>query len=64
MVKQARWVLAITAVLLMGMLWWHNSTRNSAPVQVQTSAVTVRDIYNSVTMSGEIEAADTTALCP
>lgn len=64
MVKQARWVLAITAVLLMGMLWWHNSMRNSAPVQVQTSAVTVRDIYNSVTMSGEIEAADTTALCP
>ena len=64
MVKQARWVLAITAVLLMGMLWWHNSTRNSVPVQVQTSAVTVRDIYNSVTMSGEIEAADTTALCP
>lgn len=64
MEKKARWVLTATAVLLGGMLWWHSSTTDSATLTVQTAAVTVRDIYNSVIMSGEIEAADSTVLCP
>ena len=63
MEKRARWVLAVTAVLLGGMLWWHSSTQ-AEPVRVQARAVTVRDIYNSITVSGQIEAADSTVLCP
>lgn len=63
MEKRARWVLAVTAVLLGGMLWWHSS-RQAEPVQVQARAVTVRDIYNSITVSGQIEAAGSTVLCP
>lgn len=63
MEKRARWVLAVTAVLLGGMLWLHSS-RQVEPVQVQTRAVTVRDIFNSVTVSGQIEAANSTVLSP
>lgn len=64
MEKKARWVLAGTAVVLLIMLLWHSSVSQAAPVPVQTAKVTVRDIYNSVTMSGEIEAADSTVLRP
>ena len=63
MEKRARWVLAVTAVLLGGMLWLHSSGQVE-PVQVQTRAVTVRDIFNSVTVSGQIEAANSTVLSP
>lgn len=64
MEKRARWVLAGTAVILLALLLWHSGRQGEMPVPVQTAAVTVRDIYNSVTMSGEVEAADATALCP
>ena len=62
--NRARAVLFTTAALLSAMLAWAWQNRPPAAESVQTAAATVQDIYNSVTFSGTVEAADATALCP
>ena len=64
MEKQARMVLLSTSVILAALLFW--SWKNCPPEaeQVQAGTASVQDIYNSVTISGTVEAADSTALCP
>ena len=64
MEKKARAVLVSTAVILAAMLLVSWESRPPAPGQVQVGTASVQDIYNSVTISGTVEAADSTALCP
>ena len=64
MEKKARAVLVSTAVILAAMLLISWESRPPAPEQVQVGTASVQDIYNSVTISGTVEAADSTALCP
>ena len=64
MEKRARIVLIGTAVLLSAMLIWSWRSRPPEAVPVQLGAAAMQDIYNSVTISGTVEAADSTALCP
>ena len=64
MEKKARAVLVSTAVILAAMLLISWESRPPAPGQVQVGRASVQDIYNSVTISGTVEAADSTALCP
>ena len=64
MEKKARMVLSATAVVLCALTFW--SWRQHAPetVAVRTGLATVQDIYNSITVSGTIEAADSTVVVP
>lgn len=64
MEKQARMVLLSTAVILTALLLWSWKNRPLEAEQVQAGSASVQDIYNSVTISGIVEAADSTALCP
>lgn len=64
MEKKARAVLVSTAVILAAMLLVSWQSRPPEPGQVQVGTASVQDIYNSVTISGTVEAADSTALCP
>ncbi len=64
MEKRVRIVLTVTVLLLCGMLIYFLMQRPPEPVQVQTAAAAVQDIYNSVTAPGTIEAADSTSVCP
>ena len=64
MEKWARFVLGGTAVVLSAFLLWAWSVRPPAPVPVRTGLAVEEDIYNSVTVPGVIEAADSTAVCP
>lgn len=64
MEKRARIVLGATAVVLCALMFWYWKTRAPAAVSVQTGVASVQDIYNSITVSGTIEAADTTVIAP
>ena len=64
MEKKARAVLVSTAVILAAMLVVSWKNRPPEPEQVQVGTASVQDIYNSVTISGTVEAAESTALCP
>ena len=64
MEKQARMVLLSTSVILAALLFWSWKNRPPEAEQVQAGTASVQDIYNSVTISGTVEAADSTALCP
>ena len=64
MEKQIRAVLLTTAALLTAMLLWSWQHRPPEAVQVRTAAAETQDIYNSVTIFGTVEAAESTALCP
>ena len=64
MEKQARTVLVSTAVILAALLLWSWQNRSPEAKQVQVGTASVQDIYNSVTITGTVEAADSTALCP
>lgn len=64
MEKKARMVLGATAVVLCALTLWYWKGRAPTPVSVQTGTASVQDIYNSITVSGIIEAADSTAIAP
>lgn len=64
MEKQAKAVLFTTAALLTVMLWWSWRNRPPEPVQVSVGYATIQDIYNSVTVPGTIEAAESTSVIP
>ena len=64
MEKRIRGVLLTTAALLTGMLFWLWQHRAPAAVQVYTAVSETQDIYNSITIFGTIEAAESTAVCP
>ncbi len=64
MEKRARIVLAVTAVILCGMLFWMWLHRPPEAVKIKTGKASVQDIYNSVTAPGTVEAVDSTAVCP
>ena len=58
MEKQARMVLLSTSVILAALLFWSWKNRPPEAEQVQAGTASVQDIYNSVTISGTVEAAD------
>lgn len=64
MEKHARAVLASTAVILTAMLFWFWGNQPPAAEPVTVGWSSVQDIYNSVTIAGTVEAAESTALCP
>lgn len=64
MEKHARAVLASTAVILTAMLFWFWGNQPPAAEPVTIGWSSVQDIYNSVTIAGTVEAAESTALCP
>lgn len=64
MEKQARIVLAMTAVVLSVMLGVACFFRAPKPAAVQTAVASAQDIYNSITVQGIVEAADSVAVCP
>lgn len=64
MVKKARMVLVATVIILCILTSWSWRQRTPAPVMVQTGVVTAHDIYNSITIPGRIEAADSTVVTP
>lgn len=64
MEKRARMVLGVTATILCILTFWSWQKRTPAPTTVQTAVATVQDIYNSITVSGRIETADSTVLAP
>lgn len=57
-------VIGATVVILCAMTVWSWQARPPAAVPVQAAPVVIKDIYNSVTVSGTIEAADSTAVAP
>lgn len=64
MEKRIRAVLLTTAAVLTAMLLWSWQNRPPEAMQVHTAAAETQDIYNSVTIFGTVEAAESTALCP
>lgn len=64
MEKRARAILVSTAVILTIMLLWTWKNRPAKAELVQAGKASVQDIFNSVTISGTIEAANSIALCP
>lgn len=64
MEKKARMVLGATAIILCILTVWSLRQRTPAPVAVRTGVATAQDIYNSITVSGRIEAADSTVVTP
>lgn len=64
MVKKARMVLVATVIILCILTFWSWCQRTPAPVMVQTGVATAHDIYNSITIPGRIEAADSTVVTP
>lgn len=64
MEKKARMVLGATAIVLCILTFWSWRQRTRAPLNVQTGVATVQDIYNSIIVSGTIEAADSTVVAP
>lgn len=64
MEKKARMVLGATAVVLCALTFWSWRQRTPAAVVVRTGVATVQDIYNSITVPGTIEAADSTVVVP
>lgn len=64
MEKHARLALAGTAVLLTMMLVWAAGRQEPAAVPVRATTAAVQDIYNSISVPGTVEAAESTAVCP
>ena len=64
MEKQARAILVSTAVILAVMLFGSWQSRPPEAEQVRAGKAAAQDIYNSVTITGTVEAVDSTALCP
>lgn len=64
MEKKARVVLSATAIILCILAFWSWQQRTPTPVAVRTAVATEQDIYNSITVSGKIEAADSTVVEP
>lgn len=64
MEKKARMVLSATAVVLCALTFWSWRQHTPETVAVRTGVATVQDIYNSITVSGTIETADSTVVVP
>ncbi len=64
MVKKARMVLVATVIILCILTFWSWRQRTPVPVMVRTGVATAHDIYNSITVPGRIEAADSTVVTP
>lgn len=64
MEKHARLTLTATAVLLTIMLVWAAGRQEPKPVSVRAATAAVQDIYNSISVPGTVEAAESTAVCP
>ena len=64
MEKKIRAVLLTTAGVLTAMLFWSWKHRPPEAVLVRTAAAETQDIYNSVTIFGTVESAESTAVCP
>mgnify|MGYP001623000221 FL=1 len=64
MVKKARMVLVATVIILCILTFWSWRQRTPVPVMVRTGVATAHDIYNSITVPGRIEAAESTVVTP
>lgn len=64
MENKIRAVLLTTAAVLTAMLFWSWKHRPPEAVLVRTVAAETQDIYNSVTIFGTVESAESTAVCP
>ena len=64
MEKKVRAVLLTTAGVLTAMLFWSWQHRPPETVSVNITTAKTQDIYNSVTIFGTIESAESTAVCP
>ena len=64
MENKIRVVLLTTAAVLTAMLFWSWKHRPPEAVLVRTAAAETQDIYNSVTIFGTVESAESTAVCP
>lgn len=64
MVKKARMVLVATVIILCILTFWSWRQRTPVSVMVRTGVATAHDIYNSITVPGRIEAADSTVVTP
>ena len=64
MENKIRAVLLTTAGVLTAMLFWSWKHRPPEAVLVRTAAAETQDIYNSVTIFGTVESAESTAVCP
>ena len=62
--NKIRAVLLTTAAVLTAMLFWSWKHRPPEAVLVRTVAAETQDIYNSVTIFGTVESAESTAVCP
>jgi multidrug efflux pump subunit AcrA (membrane-fusion protein) len=62
--NKIRAVLLTTAGVLTAMLFWSWKHRPPEAVLVRTAAAETQDIYNSVTIFGTVESAESTAVCP
>ena len=64
MENKIRAVLLTTAGVLTAMLFWSWKHRPPEAVLVRTAAAETQDVYNSVTIFGTVESAESTAVCP
>ena len=64
MEKKIRAVLLTTAGVLTAMLFWSWQHRPPEAFLVRTATAETQDIYNSVTIFGTVESAESTAVCP
>ena len=64
MENKIRAVLLTTAGVLTAMLFWSWKHRPPEAFLVRTAAAETQDIYNSVTIFGTVESAESTAVCP
>ena len=64
MENKIRAVLLTTAGVLTAMLFRSWKHRPPEAVLVRTAAAETQDIYNSVTIFGTVESAESTAVCP
>ena len=64
MEKKIRAVLLTTAGVLTAMLFWSWKHRPPEAFLVRTAVAETQDIYNSVTIFGTVESAESTAICP
>ena len=64
MENKIRAMLLTTAGVLTAMLFWSWKHRPPEAVLVRAAAAETQDIYNSVTIFGTVESAESTAVCP
>ncbi len=64
MEKRARAVLFGTAVLLAGMLLWAWMNRPPEAQKVRIASAAIQDIYNGISVTGTVEAEDSTSVSP